>query len=174
MKHKKRHLSHQEFKQLVQALPLRWRDYVVVMAMAGLSIGEIYLLHSDDVDLTTTRLVVRGRSERIVPISAHVASILRRRARGREYVFEPWHNVGRQLGEACRAAKVPLISTDDLRRSFVNWLHEAGVSFEVVASLVGRGGSTFVVDAYSVGIVEMRDAVSRLSLVVEGESHGEA
>ena len=53
-------------------------------------------------------------------------------------LFAPWGNVRRGLLEACSRAGIAPCSPNDLRRTFANWMVEAGVPLYIVAQLMGH------------------------------------
>lgn len=53
-------------------------------------------------------------------------------------LFRPWGNVRRDILEACKRAKIAPCSPNDLRRTFSNWMVEAGVPLNHIAQLMGH------------------------------------
>lgn len=62
--------------------------------------------------------------------------------------FAPWQNSRRDIHLACKAAKVPLVTWNDLRRTFASLLKQAGVSNDVLADLLGHADTTMVRRVY--------------------------
>ena len=62
--------------------------------------------------------------------------------------FAPWPYVNRDLARACRAAKIPKVSPNDLRRTFASLLVQDGVPLDVVAKLLGHSSAAMVYRVY--------------------------
>ena len=59
-------------------------------------------------------------------------------------MFAPWHSLRRDLRRACRRAKIPEVSPNDLRRTYCTWLRDAGVDEPTCAALLGHRSSAMV------------------------------
>ena len=62
--------------------------------------------------------------------------------------FTPWPYVNRDLARACRTAKIPRVSPNDLRRTFASLLVQDGVPLDVVAKLLGHSSAAMVYRVY--------------------------
>ena len=56
--------------------------------------------------------------------------------------------MNRDLARACRAAKIPRVSPNDLRRTFASLLVQDGVPLDVVAKLLGHSSAAMVYRVY--------------------------
>ncbi len=135
---------------------------------AGLCLGEIERLRWEHVDVKSGRIHVPGTKrasrQRVVPIAGPLVLMIaraskRKRADGR--VVASWPNVRRDLAAAVarvnqRAqeqatkrkrkapAPMPVVSPNDLRRTFASWLKQRGVDSYTVGKLLGHSSSKMV------------------------------
>lgn len=142
--------------------------WAAIAIMAGLSLSEIEGLIWAHVDLKARRLRVPGTKResryRIVPIDPDLATRLRRH-RGKsgptDAVVSRWPNVRRDLRAAVvranrrateKATKarrkppepMPVVSPNDLRRTFASWLKQRGLDSYTVARLLGHSSTKMV------------------------------
>jgi integrase len=76
-----------------------------------------------------------------------------------------WHNVRRDLAQACDRARIERVSPNDLRRTFASWLKQAECDSLAVAKLLGHTSSRMVELVY--GHLDQRaleQAVARLPI----------
>lgn len=93
----------------------------------------------------------RESRKRYVPITAITRPLLDRVLRdapGKDYLFDPWGNMWRDLGRRCAGLGLPRLTSNDLRRSFGSMLARAGVPFEVIAKLMGHKSTKMVMEVY--------------------------
>jgi len=100
------------------------------------------------VNLDGRQIILPGtktaKSHRKIPLAVPLAEILSEEPRRDGPVVEPWPNVRRDLGAACRRAGIIRVSPNDLRRTFASWLKQAGVDSMTVAKLLGHTSSRMV------------------------------
>lgn len=63
-------------------------------------------------------------------------------------MFRPWPNAIRGLRAACKRAKCPRVTWNDLRRTLSTWLVEGGVSDTVIAKMLGHVDTTMLHRVY--------------------------
>src|SRR5262249_1620872 len=85
--------------------------------------------------------------------------------------FEPWPYVNRDLARACKAAKVPKVTPNDLRRTFASLLVQDGVPLDVVAKLMGHASSAMVYRVYG-RFTPAALAQLSVPLVYQGDTKG--
>lgn len=185
-----RYLTREEYERLHAALDFNERpDYLVAYVFTGARRSEAWRITQGDVDLVAGTLRIRGtktkRADRVVPIAAELRPVLERRLRdGREHdepLFPRWeeHSV---LQRACKRAKIPMVSANDLRRTFCSWLAQQGVPLLVTVRLMGHSSVQMVTRVYAhFGADDLRAAIDRLPTVTppvtpdaaQGSEHAE-
>lgn len=168
---KDRYLKRSELALLDGKLSKRnHRDWLLWAVYTGARKGELIGLCWEDLDLENGRLHIRGtktpKADRWIPLHPKlikwvVAKTSTRPQRGR--ILDRWHNVWRDLGEACDRAEIPRVSMNDLRRTFCSWMLQKGVPIAVVADLMGHVDTTMVSRVYGkLETAQRRDAISAL------------
>jgi integrase len=112
-------------------------------------------------DVSEVAIVLRGTktdlSRRTVPRLAVFAPLLKRALRktsrpsnpgASPLPFQPWGNVRRDLAVACKAAGVPAVTPNDLRRSSASILRALGVDPQTIAPFMGHADSRMVERVY--------------------------
>lgn len=124
---------------------------MTVAVYTGCRKSEIESLQPADYDAEAGTLRVRGTktrlSDRVIPCLGPVAAIIARLPRGSPRVVEDWCDVNRDLAKACTKAGVPVVSPNDLRRTFATWLRNNGIDSSLVGRLMGHSSGR-VVDAF--------------------------
>lgn len=141
----------------------RW---VLVAVYTGARRSELERIDWRDLDFGKGELRIRGTktagSVRSVPIHPRLLASLQPRA-VRGHLVRPWPNLGRDLPLACKAAQVPRVTANDLRRTFASWLVQAGESNFVVSRLLGHTTTKMVDLVYGQLTAEtLRTAISKL------------
>lgn len=155
---RRRWLRRAELDQLAEQLPPhRWA--VVAFACAtGAELSALVRAERLDVDLARGFVLVRGdktaQRRRFVPIVLdECAELLRRaldQADGRGgLMFSRWQNMRRDLAQACDRAKIPRASANDLRRTFAQWHHNAGVTNDVLKDAMGHSTTAMLDRVYA-------------------------
>jgi integrase len=141
------HLSPEQAHAVIATLPEHRRRWVMIAVYAGLRLSELAGLLWEDVDLGGGWLHVAGTktkgSRRPVPIADELRPWLE--GGGDGPVVDAWPNCTRDIKAACKRAKVPICSMNDLRRTFCSWLKQRGVDSLTVSKMMGN--STRMVDA---------------------------
>jgi len=110
--------------------------------------GEAERARAGDLDLAGGLVHLRGTktagSARTIPVPKQMGFLLV----GVQPPFAPWPYVNRDLARACRAAKIPKVSPNDLRRTFASLLVQDGVPLDVVAKLLGHSSAAMVYRVY--------------------------
>lgn len=149
-----RFLTWPEYLQVLAAMRPEFRDHLVLYCATGIRFSELYAIQARNLIDTGVgfELRVRGTktvgADRTVPVSPDALEVLQRRAQAapegalfavpRRDLASQKAAWARALDAACRAAKVPAASTNDLRRTFASWACDRGVPEHIVASWLGH------------------------------------
>lgn len=162
-------LSFEQYLKLRAVLPPIRQDYLDLAVFTGARHGELERLERKHFDLGKGTMLIPGTktdgSHRTNPIPEQILPLVKRSRGGR--LLAPWGNVRRDLALACKAADVPRVSSNDLRRTFVTWLLERGVPEIEVKRLVGHGRcSPMVAKVYAqLGMDKLSQALKALPRV---------
>jgi integrase len=141
-------LSWPQISSLLAQLSGSPRAMTAFILGTGARWGEAERARPDDVDVTGGLVHLRGTktadAARTIPIPLQMRFLLV----GVEPPFAPWPYVNRDLARACRAAKIPRVSPNDLRRTFASLLVQDGVPLDVVAKLLGHSSAAMVYRVY--------------------------
>jgi integrase len=171
---KDRWLTPEEFAKLLDALPERWRERVIVYTFAGLRLSELLRLEPGHCDFAKRQLHVPGTktegADRRIPMHPQVEAVLRPRCRKPGPLFPPNHaselasgGLNKALARACKRARIPHCSPNDLRRTFCSWCYQNGVDESDCARWLGHKNSTMVREVY--GHDSPENAARKLSKV---------
>ena len=80
--------------------------------------------------------------------------------------FYAWPNVRRDLAVACKALDIPAVTPNDLRRTYGQWLRNAGVATDLIGSAMGHADSRMVERVYG------RIAADKLRNLIAQQSGG--
>ena len=101
--------------------------------------------------ILSTKTRRKGVRDRYVPITPLTRSLLEQvlaATTGRQKLFDPWTNIGRDMDNACLAAGIPHCSPNDLRRTHGTWLRNAGVEPTLIGASLGHKDSRMVERVY--------------------------
>lgn len=169
-------LDGDQFASVISSVPEKWRGLVLLIATTGLRWGEASALHWEDVDLKAGEAtIVRGNhrgtlqavkndaSHRTVPLLPEVVALWGlRKSKGlifpaRSGKLHRGSPLRRILDAACKAAKVPRVTTHGLRRTFNNLARQV-TSREVLKSITGHVTDAMVSHYSFVGVGEKQAA----------------
>jgi len=159
-------LTPQQVNQLLAELPAERALFVLCAVYTGARLSELQSLQWADVDFSAAQVHIRGtktqQSDRFVPLHPRLAQALGfKRARGP--LLSDWPNCRRDLAVACKRAHCPVVTPNDLRRTFASWLVQAGETSYVVAQLLGHSSSAMVERVYGrLAGHTLRSAIARL------------
>lgn len=143
-----RWLDAHQAAQLLERLRPDRRLWVALAIFAGLRKSEIEGLRWEDIRWADGVIHVRGtktvKSDRRVPIATELAHALMQVRRTTGLVVGKWLQSTRDLAVACAAAKVPRITANDLRRTFLSWLAQKGTHPRIAADLAGHASTRMV------------------------------
>ena len=149
-------LSVEEIARLLGELGTFRGQPVAFALMTGARRSEVFAAQAEDIDTTTWRVRIRGTktedSARTIPIPKLMTSLLVWVPPGPP--FAPWPNARRDIIAACKRAKVPEVTWNDLRRTFASRLVQAGVPPHIVAKLLGHRTTAMVDKVYGRQTVE--------------------
>lgn len=154
-----RALSPEEFAALFVTIggkprydnPEQRQAFVAFAVGLGLRKGEIEKLQPDDFDLERGVVHIRGTktkgSDRWIPILPPFRKLIEW---AHQFLpLKPWGLAHRDLRAACRAAKIPDCTANDLRRTHATLLRTAGVDRDAVRRLLGHSvGSKMLETVY--------------------------
>lgn len=183
-------LTAPQLRAMLEHVPDKWRPLVLLLGFTGLRWGEASALRYGDIDRTAGLLRVRrgnwkGRvvtpktdsSTRSVPLppidigtgedDMYVFCAKRGKQKGQLYKGSPLRAV---LERACKAAKVPRITTHGLRRTFNDLARQVADS-QVVKSITGHTTDTML-EHYSMVSHGERQAAQRKVLELVSSADG--
>ncbi len=160
-----RWLTETEYRALLLALSPHRRRYVQLYVLTGLRFSELYQCErrGDSLFVTQTKgnAKVGETKVREVPLCDDARAILD--AHPLPWVQWQKGRMGDDLKRACARAGIARVSANDLRRTFVSWLANAGVPELTVIRLVGHTSSTMVRRVYAqLAPATLAEAVARL------------
>jgi integrase len=147
-KPRSRWLSRTEYEALREALPEGRRAHLDYSIAIGGRMSEVPRAQWGDIG--DDDVLVRGSktegSWKRIPLTAITrplimsalahAPIRPRTGLFSGPMFRPWLNINRDLKKACKAAGIPPVSTNDLRRTFGHWHAEAGIPAALIAPML--------------------------------------
>lgn len=147
-----------ELEKLAEHLPPgRWAAVAYACA-TGAELSALLRAERGDVDLTRGLVRVRGTKTalraRVVPVVLPECRALLRRALDladgqAPHLFRPWPGMRWQLTRACDAAKIARCSANDLRRTFAQWHHNAGITNDVLKDAMGHATTAMLDRVYA-------------------------
>lgn len=155
-----RWLTPEEYRALLDALPVGRRKYVVTYCNTGMRLGELYQSRREGNALVVSQTKGKKQS-RVIPLADVVVDVL-------DADPLPWprwasNNMSRDLRKACAKAGIPMCSANDFRRTFCSWLVQAGVPELTIIRLMGHTSSAMVRQVYAQLSPEtLADAIGRL------------
>lgn len=186
-------LSKDQLLALFENCNDRLRPLVMVMALAGLRLGEALALRWEHVDTGRNEIRVRqsnssGRgvgdvksdtSIREVPMVPELAKAIAALPRDSEWLFPNTSGdvqgqsgtLRRSFKAALKAAELPDTTFHHLRHSFGSMLIQQGASIEEVRKLMGHASAQITLERYTHVLPnQTRHAISRLSGFLYGSS----
>jgi integrase len=172
-----RHLSPEEERRLLDAVPPRIKPLITVALHTGLRKGELLGLQWSDVDFDQKLIGVtdtkRGR-RRYVPMNDFVLAALKSLATATDSssVFGglKTRSTERHLRKTFREAKIQNFSFHLLRRTFAWKLVQAEVPLGVISALLGYGDIPCLKHLVGMPIEHLLQAVQRLTLHDGGDN----
>lgn len=157
---KQRWLTDDEAWSLIRALPPVRGAVVAYHVAVGTNAGECFRAQPEDVSTSNghpvvfvrgTKTETRARTAPVMPwgepfltFAVNNASY---RTRGRP-MFERWSNMRRDLHLVCAGLKIPGVSSNDLRRTYSQWMRQAGIDPHLIAPAMGHADSRMVEVTY--------------------------
>lgn len=166
------HLTKEQFNRLLAALPEHRRLDLLFLALTGARLSEYQRAQRGDIRgrVVWLRGTKTKSSARAVPLPPELEqAIAAADPPRRGPMFAPWPNLQRDLKAACgeKRANCPLVSPNDLRRTYCTWLRDAGVDEPTCASLLGHTSSLMVRTVYGQTTDERKElAIARLGNVL--------
>jgi integrase len=162
---RKRALTRPELGGLLSELtPARGAVPAMIVGLGCRWAEAMRLLPSD---FEAYRVLIRGTktegSYRWVPILSLYRPLLE--AALPHLPLEPWENVRRDLGRACRRAGIEPCTPNDLRRTHATLLVEAGVDRDVIRRLLGHTTAAMVDRVYGQPTTEALGALAERKLL---------
>jgi integrase len=158
-KPRSRWLPEEEYKRLEAQLPEQRRWHLRFFVLTGARQGEADRCELKHVDFERGLLTLPGTktelSRRPIPFTAfpELEALLRELVaevpEGETRLLPRWHNIRRDLADACAKAKIDRVSPNDLRRTFCSWLANRGVNTLAAAKLMGHASTRMVEQVYA-------------------------
>jgi len=161
---KERWCTPEEAWAIIRALPTHRGAVVAYHIAAGTNSGECFRAQPEDV----SELLVEGRKYPVVFIRGTKRESRRRTSpvmpwgepfltfavnnasystKGRP-MFEKWSNMRRDLHLVCDTLGIAGVSSNDLRRTYSQWMRQAGIAPHLIAPAMGHGDSRMVERIY--------------------------
>ncbi len=148
---------------LLEALsPERARTVAFAVAF-GARRREVFAAQPGDVNTVAWTVRLRGTKTEAADATLPIVSLFRDLAAKGTPPFGRWPNARRDLALVCRANGLPVVTWNDLRRTFCSLLVQAGVAPHLAAKLM-RHKTTAMVDR-----VYGRQTVGSLAHLIEGQ-----
>lgn len=165
---RERWLDEGELDALLDAVSAHRRKYVALYALTGMRYSELYQCEraGDVLRVTQTKGNARVGEVKIreVPLTVDARAVLD----AEPLPWPKWQKgrMGDDLKRACARIGIARVSANDLRRTFVSWLANAGVPELTVIRLVGHNSSAMVRRVYAQFAPQtLQEAVDRLPRV---------
>jgi integrase len=165
---RERWLEPAELRVLLLALTPHRRRYVQLYALTGMRRSELYQCErvGDVLKVRQTKGNAKVGEVKIrdVPLNDEARALLD----AHPLPWTRWEGgrMGDDMKRAAARAGIPHVSTNDLRRTFVSWLANAGVPELTVVRLVGHNSSAMVRRVYAqLAPATLAEAVARLPSV---------
>ncbi len=167
-KPRKRCPSFEELRSLMTHLTSQRAAHVAFIASTGARLGESFRALRQDVDLKTGLVFLRGTktegSKAHVPITPLVQPLLEwalAHAPGKRQLFWPWGKLHRDMAAACKRAGIEPVTPNDLRRAFLTWHRQAGISIELLTELSRHTTTKLIETTY--GRLQPKDAAALIA-----------
>lgn len=146
---RKKYLTWDELRALLEALPAGRKGHAAYVIATGARRAESFRARRSDVmgDFVRVRGTKTAKSARTNPaieMYSELLTLALADAPGKDVLFEPWPNARRGIIRACKRAKVPEVTWNDLRRTFGSLLKQAGVTNDTLADLFGHVNTNMV------------------------------
>ena len=145
---RERALTHWELVGLAMVLPPHRMAVVAYASVSGCDYSAIWRALPQDVSADRSMVHIRGtkRASRLrdVPLPLEEQRSLLdwaiQHADGGigDRLFSTWPNMRRDLADACEVLGIPRVSPNDLRRTYGNWVSEAGVEHPLIGAAMGH------------------------------------
>lgn len=167
-KPRKRVLSQEEAARLLVALPDDVMAWLAAALASGGRLSELARMRRADIDLDAARLIMRGSKTEAARATLPIVSVMRpllalALAAGRPgpLLLPTWGRVRKALDKVRVSLSIQPFSPNDLRRTFLTWLVEAGVPIDLVAKMARHR------DTRMVELVYGRPSAEAVGLLVE-------
>lgn len=138
-------LSWPQVDALLSAVSKERRGTVAFALATGARRAEIFRARPEDIATDRSSVLLRGSKTQIAYDTIPIPPPMRRLLVDVAPPFRRWPNARRDIALACKAAEVPAVTWNDLRRTFASLLVQAGVAPHLVAKLL-RHKTTAMVD----------------------------
>jgi integrase len=153
---RRRALTWEEFSALVPAVAEHHKKHagmVVFFVATGARKSEAESARGEDIDWERWTIRIRGTktetADDTIPIAEPFRALFTQWVpRRKGELWGEWANMVRDLGAACRRAKIDRVTANDLRRSMATLLRRSGVSVDVLARLLRHADSRMVERVY--------------------------
>lgn len=159
-------LTWEQIDKLLAALSPTRRAHVAFVLATGARRREAERYQPEDLDTKTWRVRIRGSkteaAARTIPVPAPMRRLLE--AYPPRSPFLAWGNARRDMAAACASAEIPVVTWNDLRRTFASLLVQSGVAPHIVAKLLGHTTTAMVDRVYGKQTADSLDVLLQASL----------
>lgn len=163
-------LTWEQIDKLLDVLNAEHQRAVGFAIAIGPRRKEVFAAREGDVDTKTWMATLRGTktkgAARTVPVPKPMRGLMRKSLPP----FRRWPNARRDLARACKRAGVPVVTWNDLRRTFASLLVRSGVAPHVVARLLGHTTTAMVDRVY--GRTDAGDLATLLDMQIGARRRG--
>lgn len=142
------HLTEEEFARLLAELTPRRQIWILLAVYLGMRRAEIEARTWDELTPDRTWIHARGTktagADRMLPVPLPLRRVLATIDNQKGRLVAPWSGVCWALMWACKRARVPRVTPNDLRRTFASWHVQRGTPLKVVAQLLGHSSTRMV------------------------------
>lgn len=168
----------EDLKKVLDLAPKNFRDYLVTIIHSAARMREINRLRWEDVNFNEDYIVLRTRkaknskvSERKVPLTRTLKSVLEQLPQKGEYVFS--HSSGKKKGKRydnrikyirslCEKAEVKRFTFHNLRHYSASKMANAGVAITDIQEILGHTKTTTTNDYLQAIKGSLRSAINKL------------
>ena len=160
----------EELRALCRVMSPDRAAWIVYVVATGCRRADVFRAHKSDPDFEKHVCLVRGSktpaSWKKITLTRMQETLIKWALKhtkplldGR--LFRPWASLSRDLHAACRRAKIPSLTPNDLRRTLGHWLRHAGLEPQLIAKQLRHTSSDMAERVYAKGEVDALGSLIR-------------